>query len=298
MPGRTVPPRESNVGIRLYDYLRQQDADIPDMPVIVADEIARQIDSLPDSGGASPPASSYGIVVPPFPRCFIEADVVLPDLGLAQRGVIVQDLTKEWRAGGLSPSIRQAAPVGTYWLFSATGYLRGQATGGQIYGYAGTMLFHLDADGRLLDDTERVQVVSIPGQRPHPNLLPGEGLPNHAPYMLKAISAMHQRCAADKVTPPRPARRAAERHGVKALHEYYVLRVQPRLSPRDMAEVGRPSKATHQRREHMVRGHFRYYSEEKPLFGHTSGMIWIPAHERGESDIGRIQKDYEVGDGD
>jgi hypothetical protein len=296
---RTPPPAGMTPSpIRLFDYLRQQDLGIPDMPVIVADEIARQIDALPSTGGASPPASSYGIVVPPFPKCFIEADVMLPDLGLAQRGVWIVDLTREWRAGEISLTIRQHAPAGTSWLFSATGYLRGAATRGVVYGYAGTMLFHLDMDGRLLDDTERVQVVSIPNQQPSPYLLPGDGLPNHAPYMLKAISAMHERCAADKVTPPRQARRQAERAGVKQLHEYYVLRVQPRLMPRDMAEVGQPSKAQGQRREHMVRGHFRYYPPERPLFGHTSGMIWIPAHERGESDIGRIKKDYEVGNGE
>jgi len=294
MPGRVPPPAGAVAGIRLFDYLRQHDSGIPDMPIIVADEIARQIDALPDTRGASPPASSYGIVVPPFPMCFIEADVVLPDIGLGQRGVIVTDLTSAWRSGQINRSIRDAAPVGTHWLFSATGYIHGDLTRGVIYGYRGTMLFHLDADGRLLDDTERVQVVSLPGHESIPELRPGSELPNHAPYMLKAISAMHQRCAADKVTPPRQARRNAERHGVTELHSYYVLRVQPTYQPRDMAAVGRPSKAAGQKREHMVRGHFRYYSPEKPLFGRTSGMIWIPAHERGESDIGQIKKDYEV----
>lgn len=291
---RAVPPSESSIGIRLYDRLRQQDSGVPDMPVIVADEIARQIDALPDSGGASPPASAYGIVVPPFPLCFIEADVVLPDFGLTQRGCIVSDLTKEWRNGQVNPTIRAYAPAGTHWLFSAAGYIRGAALGGIIHGYDGMMLFHLDADGRLLDDTERIQVVSVPSVERPPQLLPGAGLPNHAPYLLKAISAMHQRCAADRVTPPRQQRRAAERQGVTQLHDYYVLRVQPTYQPRDMGEVGRPSKAAKARREHIVRGHFRYYPPERPLFGHTSGMIWIPAHERGESDIGKIRKDYEV----
>lgn len=295
MPGRTVPPREANIGIRLYDHLRQQDPGIPEMPVIVADEIARQIDALPDTGGASPPAHAYGVLVPPFPRCFIEADVHLGDMGLVQRGVVVKDLTKEWRAGEISRTIKEYAPPGTSWLFSASGYLRNQGLhGGLVHGYAGSMIFHLDAAGRLLDNTEQIQVVTLPGQQPSPTLLPGDGLPNHAPYMLKAISAMHQRCAADKVSPPRTARRAAERKGVTNLHDYYILRVQPRYAPASMADVAQPSKAAGQRREHMVRGHFRYYAPERPLFGRTSGMIWIPAHERGESDIGKIKKDYEV----
>lgn len=293
---RQPPPADAQAGIRLFDYLRQLDPALPIMPVIVADEIARQIDALPDAHGASAPASAYGVVVPPFPECFIEAEVLLPDWGRAQRGVLLRDLTKAWRAGQINPAIQRAAPAGTRWLFSATGYLRGAATHGILYGYDGAMLFHLDADGRLLDTMERVQVLRTRADPLPPTVLPGDGLPNHAPYLLKAISAMHERCAADKVAPPRQQRRAAARQGVQELHEYYVLRVKPTHAPTDMTAVGQPSKAAGQRREHMVRGHFRYYSEARPLFGHTTGMIWIPAHERGDSDIGRIQKDYSVGE--
>ncbi|HEU4324647.1 MAG TPA: hypothetical protein VFS21_16000 [Roseiflexaceae bacterium] len=293
---RRVPAADAH-GIRLYDRLRQLDPTMPELPVIVADEIARQIDALPDTGGASPPASSYGVVVPPFEQFFVEADVELPDLGKVQRAVWVRDLTAEWRAGGLAPALRQRAPAGTHWLVSATGYLYGAATQGVLYGYQGIMLFHLDDRGHLLDDTEHVQVVSLPNQQPDPLLLPGDGLPNHAPYLLKAISAMHQRCAADKVTPLREDRRRAEREGVQELHDYYILRVQPRLAPQSMAEVGQPTKGQQPKREHIVRGHFRIYGENSPgLFGKfRNKTIWIPEHERGDSDIGRIQKDYEVG---
>lgn len=291
---RNVPPADAIGGIRLYDYLRAEDPAIPEMPVIVADEVARQIDALPDAGGASPPASAYGVVVPPFRECFVEAGVVLPNLGRAGRGVWVRDLSREFRAGAINQAIRASSPPGTHWLISATGYLRGAATRGITYTYLGAMLFHLDSSGHLLDDMENVQVVAAASARLDARTLPGDGLPNHAPYMLKAISAMHERCAADKVTPPRQQRRAAERQGVKALHEYYVLRVRPTYTPHDMRDVAQPTRGTGQRREHMVRGHFRYYAEDRPLFGRTSGMVWIPEHERGDSDVGRIKKDYEL----
>lgn len=292
---RSAPPPESSIGIRLFDYLRAQDPGIPDMPVIVADAIARQIDALPDTGGASPPASSYGTVAPPFPEFFIEADTIIPDVGLVQRGVIVKDLSQDWQAGGLRGSVRQAAPPDTHWLLSATGYLRSPAVAsGRVLGYVGVILVHLDRYGYILDDTNKIQVVSLPHQQPSASLQPGAGLPSHAPYMLKAIQAMHQRCDADKVSPPRQQRRAAERQGVRQLHDYYILRVKPLAAPRSMAEVGRAARDPGQRREHIVRGHFRYYSPERPLFGRWTGMIWIPAHERGDSDIGRIKKDYKV----
>lgn len=296
MPRIPRPP-EANVDIRLFDRLRQLDPTIPEMPIIVADEIARQIDALPGTGEASPPADAFGTLVPPFRECFIEADTVLPDVGLVQRGVLVRDLTPDWRAGTLQPLIRERAPAGTTWLISAMGYIRSLAlAGGVVHSYDGMMLFHLDAEGHLLDDPEHTQVVTAPLARRPSYTLPAAGLPNHAPYMLKAIGAMHARCAADRVTPERSQRRNAERQGVQRLHDYYILRVQP-WTPRDMAGVGRPTKAAGQKREHLVRGHFRYYREDAPMFGRPGavGMVWIPAHERGDSDIGRIRKDYEVG---
>jgi len=45
---------------------------------------------------------------------------------------------------------------------------------------------------------------------------------------------------------------------------------------------------------HICRGHFREYSEEKPLFGKYSGKYWIPQHARGDKGAGEIIKDYKV----
>jgi len=45
---------------------------------------------------------------------------------------------------------------------------------------------------------------------------------------------------------------------------------------------------------HICRGHFREYSEEKPLFGKYSGKYWIPQHARGNKESGEIDKEYKV----
>lgn len=45
---------------------------------------------------------------------------------------------------------------------------------------------------------------------------------------------------------------------------------------------------------HMVRGHFATYTEEAPLFGHTVGSVWKPAHARGHQSEGKIVSDYEI----
>lgn len=43
-----------------------------------------------------------------------------------------------------------------------------------------------------------------------------------------------------------------------------------------------------------VRGHYRYYSTEKPLFGKLTGWFFIPTFWKGELKNGEIVKDYKV----
>lgn len=45
---------------------------------------------------------------------------------------------------------------------------------------------------------------------------------------------------------------------------------------------------------HICRGHFATYTEEKPLFGHFVGTVWVPAHVRGRVENGLVLKDYRV----
>lgn len=71
MGGRRVPEGNQPT-FRLFDRVRAAWG-YPELPVIVADAIAEQIDMLPDKEDYSPPASEYGIVAPPFKKCFIEA---------------------------------------------------------------------------------------------------------------------------------------------------------------------------------------------------------------------------------
>jgi hypothetical protein len=88
-------------------------------------------------------------------------------------------------------------------------------------------------------------------------------------------------------------RQARRQHNV-ALHSYYRLKVKPHMptSREDFASIGTPARAA--AREHVVRGHFRYYGPDAPLFGRTVGAVWVPEHSRGDDAIGTIRKDYEV----
>jgi hypothetical protein len=45
---------------------------------------------------------------------------------------------------------------------------------------------------------------------------------------------------------------------------------------------------------HFIRGHFKEYTTEKPLFGKYTGIYWWEAHVAGKAEIGKVTKDYQV----
>jgi hypothetical protein len=313
-------PEGLHIPVRLFDRVRAVFG-LPEMPVIVADEIARQIDAMPDAPAHwSPPPESYGCVAPPFARWFIEVTTVsqpgpytypdgkMIDLpgGTTQRGVACYDIS--------APDLRDlvvakdliAPPAGTRWVLALWAYQYLSAFR-MLQTHPGPMFVHLDAEGHILDDTSRIQqfkptvpgvILAPPDTPPGPKLsapvMPQWAAPNHLPYALKALSAMHQRCPVERVEPGVEQRRRAERKERVQLHDYYLLKVKSTRPERleDFARIGQPERA--RPREHRVRGHFRWYGDTG-LFGkHRNRMVWVPEHERGTDELGTIRKDYEV----
>jgi hypothetical protein len=59
--------------------------------------------------------------------------------------------------------------------------------------------------------------------------------------------------------------------------------------------VGRPKSDNHPGvAKHIQRGHFKRYTEDRPLFGRFVGQYWWEQHLRGQEDRGEVQKDYAV----
>lgn len=46
--------------------------------------------------------------------------------------------------------------------------------------------------------------------------------------------------------------------------------------------------------EHICRGHFKTYTEEKPLFGSITGTYWWANQVRGSKERGEVKKRYQV----
>lgn len=50
----------------------------------------------------------------------------------------------------------------------------------------------------------------------------------------------------------------------------------------------------HGKRLHIVRGHIKHYTPERPLFGKLTGNYWWHQQMRGNADLGRINHEYHV----
>ena len=78
----------------------------------------------------------------------------------------------------------------------------------------------------------------------------------------------------------------------KFLDSYYILDI-PGANVSKTGGLRGPVDLRH----HVVRGHFKRFTEQSPRFGRLSdgvGEFWIPCHARGNPELGAITKDYRV----
>lgn len=83
----------------------------------------------------------------------------------------------------------------------------------------------------------------------------------------------------------------------KFFDSYYVLEIPQTGDYWYGANSGKGDSK--QLRHHVVRGHFKTYTEDAPRFGRPDqvGDFWIPSHARGNPELGRIEKDYRLTEG-
>jgi hypothetical protein len=283
---------------RLSDILRAVDPSFPKATALVADTIAEQLDADDSQGGRSWPAASYGVVAPPWPTFFIEARTTVRGQ-IIDRGMLVQDMTSDPRVMQNLHLHGLARPAGTHWVLGLHGFLRVDAS--DVILFPGMAFLHLDAQGELLDDTEQVQVVRypeellLPDATYHPNL---SALATYIPFTLRAIGALHQHAPVTQVQVSRAQRRQAQRTTGIPTNDHYVIGVVLPAPTRRAGADPVPAKQGAERREHQVRGHFKVYTPDRPLFGRISGLVWVPAHRRGSADAGSVSKDYAIRPGE
>ena len=112
--------------------------------------------------------------------------------------------------------------------------------------------------------------------------------------IVSAFSLMHCRnVRTEEVVAPIALQRARSRRGKLPLYRYHVLKVAPfgeRIrggGAPQLRPIG-PLVAIH-----FVRGHFKEYSSERPLFGKLTGLWWWQPHLAGRARR-IVDKDYEI----
>lgn len=112
--------------------------------------------------------------------------------------------------------------------------------------------------------------------------------------LFLALSFMHCKNVRQVVQspPPKLAKRRAAR-GRPPLCTYRVLDIQP-MRRVLVREGGGESGEAGKKAFHIVRGHFKTYTEAKPLLGHAVGTFWFPQHIAGSKAHGVVAKDYTV----
>lgn len=83
----------------------------------------------------------------------------------------------------------------------------------------------------------------------------------------------------------------SKKHFINPIEKHYTLTV---VLPSKTSESKASGQNNREMPLHLVRGHLRRYTEERPLFGHLVGTYYIPSHARGNKEIGTITKDYQI----
>jgi hypothetical protein len=95
------------------------------------------------------------------------------------------------------------------------------------------------------------------------------------------------------VLPNEKINRKRIRQGREPNEVYKIIEIDA-LKKQSKQEAKENDESEYKRALHICRGHFRTYTEENKLFGKFTGKVWIPMHERGDADNGKVHKDYTV----
>ena len=89
-----------------------------------------------------------------------------------------------------------------------------------------------------------------------------------------------------------PLKRRSKGKNKRQVESYHVLNIPG--SPRYWERSSSDGLSGIQHRLHVVRGHFRNYTEDRPHVSGWVGPMWISSHARGNADLGFADKDYSL----
>jgi|SRR5450759_836571 len=307
-----APSKEFGERVKADPYLNQEYVDLSnhvtkffsealaETPIILADNVTEYlygIEALQTNSKWD--LRDLPVVVPPFRGVFVETaspkQFENPDI--RGWGALFSRLDEVEAI-----EAREIGPAAVKWIVEMSLVYDDR---GLLRTYPALWEFYLDREGRLLrDDSGDILYETATLVEPE---LAGTVDGNERWEALKdsvmtlvlpffyAFAFCHCRNVELQVQEPsRQVRRQAERKGLTLL-DYRLLEIEP--MKKALQDEGRINKAGPRKALHLVRGHFKSYTEDAPLFGQHIGTWWWEGSIRGSLAKGNIKKDYHVNPG-
>lgn len=263
-------------------------ASIRDAQIIVADEVLSNIDASEDRAWD---ASDFPCVAPPFYNMWIESKSSLTGITWGF-WVLATDEKPFFDTRRFDPNY--GTPKNTRWVLNVTPYVEGKNNDIHQLGVIG--MLNVAPDGTWLDDNISMimNIFLNPNMNQHVFQTSGKYFAEMAPVLLMTLALMNCKNVefVDNVPNDKQSRRNKKKYG-EPLTVFKTLRVKPskRAATGDTEHKGAKNRA------HMVRGHFKSYGPENPLFGKAVGTYYWGPLLRGTFSQGQVVKEYIVGDG-
>lgn len=131
------------------------------------------------------------------------------------------------------------------------------------------------------------------------NILSGETLSQHIEECSRELTVLNmflelincKNITSVDNSPPEKLNKKRRKNKKQELFSYKTLVIKQKTG---RGSPGSQPKDLWENRVHMCRGHFKTFTEDKPLFGSVTGTYWWQPSVRGSSSKGIIQKDYLV----
>lgn len=260
--------------------------------VISADNVARYL----EENGQNYVGSMLTLpnIAPPLKDMFIEFRMPAPLHGV---GFFLQAFDArdgELPARGIDPDEYE----GARWLIRGFEYLGNDVSQPHVW-----LQLFVNPDGTLHRTRNDVFMLPTKGGMfewwlTKPEEAPANAFAPHLFFLtvaLWAITFMHTKNVVQEDVAPieKLSKKHQARYG-EPLVTYRIIKIQPMGARR---QPGEPKGGEHRHPSaHIKRGHFKTFTEDKPLFGKWVGVYWWDQHMAGNKEHGESKHGYEIGE--
>lgn len=112
-------------------------------------------------------------------------------------------------------------------------------------------------------------------------------------FMKHALLMLHcKNIVTEKVLPSEKLNKKRLKNHKLPFYSYHILKVVLPGSVGGKVTISVGTGTRH--RLNFCMGHFKHYTEEKPLFGKHAGLFWWNEYARGNPELGKVEKEYHV----